>query len=438
VLSLFEETRDLTDEQAEHAARSVLWFCGGRLHCCFRLDASRQTIDEVLERAQACDAARPRGSESSQREWASLMSNVHNFYALAALRFDRELAVEHAREAERLASESGDEGLRIDAARGLVTVLRISEHWREAWEIAERELEHAPADPLIKPEFLPGQAAGFPILVTQGALALAYLGQPLKALGLLADAVGMARRDHQRISPDQLGDVPRLILSRGPRTRAEAWAAGHAVAFASEAYYFAGDAEQAATFAQANLDLVRGVLAGDVPLIYAKLARAFRLGGQWDEFARVADLIEKELGSQSRWFLVFESELRALIAEGRARLGDRRRAIDEVSAIASTPVFPGTYPHFLDTCARALLHAGGSEQKEPIEALFQRLDQAIHRTGATSFSPFLHELRAGLALVCGDGDTCKRERREAERLWTEMGAPGHIERMTRELEELAP
>ena len=33
---------------------------------------------------------------------------------------------------------------------------------------------------------------------------------------------------------------------------------------------------------------------------------------------------------------------------------------------------------------------------------------------------------------------CERERRGAERLWTEMGAHGHIERMDRDLAELNP
>ena len=52
--------------------------------------------------------------------------------------------------------------------------------------------------------------------------------------------------------------------------------------------------------------------------------------------------------------------------------------------------------------------------------------------------PLVHEARAALARVCGDEAAYKRERREAERLWTEMGAHGHIERMARDLAELKP
>ncbi len=52
--------------------------------------------------------------------------------------------------------------------------------------------------------------------------------------------------------------------------------------------------------------------------------------------------------------------------------------------------------------------------------------------------PLVHEARAALARVCGDEATCEQERAEAARLWTEMGAHGHIERMARDLAELKP
>ncbi len=53
--------------------------------------------------------------------------------------------------------------------------------------------------------------------------------------------------------------------------------------------------------------------------------------------------------------------------------------------------------------------------------------------GDSGWLPFVHEVRAQLASVCGDEATYERERAEAERLWTEMGATGHAERVGREL-----
>ncbi len=74
------------------------------------------------------------------------------------------------------------------------------------------------------------------------------------------------------------------------------------------------------------------------------------------------------------------------------------------------------------------------EEGGPVRCRSQQ--EFIERTGARGSLPFVHEVRAGLARVCGDESTCERERAEAERLWTEMGAHGHIERMARDLEEL--
>ena len=57
-------------------------------------------------------------------------------------------------------------------------------------------------------------------------------------------------------------------------------------------------------------------------------------------------------------------------------------------------------------------------------------------TEAKVFGPYVHELRAQLALVRDDEADCERERDEAARLFAHLLSPGHIERMDRELGEL--
>ena len=127
-----------------------------------------------------------------------------------------------------------------------------------------------------------------------------------------------------------------------------------------------------------------------------------------------------------------EQRARAWIAESRAHLGEPTAAIGEATAVLAKALDPVV----LESCVRTLLFAGGAEQREAIETALEKMAGVIEWTGGRTFSPFLHELRAQLALVCGDADTCESERREAERLWTEMGAHGHIERMAQELAEL--
>ncbi len=48
-------------------------------------------------------------------------------------------------------------------------------------------------------------------------------------------------------------------------------------------------------------------------------------------------------------------------------------------------------------------------------------------------TPFLSEESAHLARLLGDGEGCEHHFRDAHRLYTEIGAVGHAERVGREL-----
>jgi hypothetical protein len=83
--------------------------------------------------------------------------------------------------------------------------------------------------------------------------------------------------------------------------------------------------------------------------------------------------------------------------------------------------------------ARVLLT---SEEEAGVNAVAQNLDAAIaliESTGAEGYRPFLLVERAELARLLGDEATRERELREAHRLYAEMGATGHAERLAREL-----
>ena len=53
--------------------------------------------------------------------------------------------------------------------------------------------------------------------------------------------------------------------------------------------------------------------------------------------------------------------------------------------------------------------------------------------GARPFEAQIHEVSAELAALPGDAADRERELREAHRLYTEMGATGHAERLLGEL-----
>jgi hypothetical protein len=57
----------------------------------------------------------------------------------------------------------------------------------------------------------------------------------------------------------------------------------------------------------------------------------------------------------------------------------------------------------------------------------------IEETGGRAHEPHVRIERARLAELCGDAAVRDRELREAHRLFVEMGASGHAERLAKEL-----
>jgi hypothetical protein len=83
--------------------------------------------------------------------------------------------------------------------------------------------------------------------------------------------------------------------------------------------------------------------------------------------------------------------------------------------------------------ARLLLRVEGPDAREEIEAALARALAVVQETGARVYEPELHEVRAELAGLLGEATDRDRELREAHRLYTEMGAAGHAERLAKEL-----
>ncbi len=83
--------------------------------------------------------------------------------------------------------------------------------------------------------------------------------------------------------------------------------------------------------------------------------------------------------------------------------------------------------------AFALLEAEGAAAKDEVQHLLDEVAALIDEHGILLFAPTLHERRAKLAALLGDGAGRDRELREAHRLYTDMKATGHAERLAREL-----
>jgi len=89
------------------------------------------------------------------------------------------------------------------------------------------------------------------------------------------------------------------------------------------------------------------------------------------------------------------------------------------------------------TLARVLSHTEGAPAAAAIETALHEAERLIAATGARSYEPILHEERARLAGVRSDAAGRERELREALRLYTEMGATGHAERISDQLSAIS-
>ena len=85
------------------------------------------------------------------------------------------------------------------------------------------------------------------------------------------------------------------------------------------------------------------------------------------------------------------------------------------------------------TRALASLRADGADARTQIEDDFARTAELIDSRGLEQLRPSLHEARAEFARALGDEAGHARELRVAHRLYIEMGADGHAQRLAKEL-----
>ena len=83
--------------------------------------------------------------------------------------------------------------------------------------------------------------------------------------------------------------------------------------------------------------------------------------------------------------------------------------------------------------ARALLRRDGAAARDAAEAALASAAALIERTGAKTLAPALCEWRAELAAVLGDDAASVQLLREAQQLYEEIGAPGHVSRLAQDL-----
>jgi hypothetical protein len=123
------------------------------------------------------------------------------------------------------------------------------------------------------------------------------------------------------------------------------------------------------------------------------------------------------------------------LAEAHLGLGDGRRArelAEEAIELALRMEMPVAEVHAQLARGRVLLEQAGADARTEIEASLDRASDLVRSTGARSYEPQILVERARLASLLADSAGRQQWLREAHRLFVEMGATGHAERVARE------
>ena len=309
-----------------------------------------------------------------------------------------------ARQALALADESGDSALYLAVSLGAY-VLFCTGAYDEVTVICNRAIELADGDPTVGAGIV--TACPYASCHVFQALATAALGQLPRARRLFEQARAIA---------GQHGDAEVLGWSH-------MWSVW--------LDYFVGDHADVVAHARRALDIAER-LGGS----FSRTVALFHLGGaHWarGEWKLAVDALERSrtLAVEHRhhehdgWRL-------ALLGEAYLRLGDGQLALGLVGdAVKITRErgnrFEETHANL--ALARVLLDSNGPSARPQIEAALQWAMELVRDTEAKAFEPLVHVQRAELARRCGDQQERKRELRLARRLFVDIGATGHAERI---------
>jgi ATP/maltotriose-dependent transcriptional regulator MalT len=175
-------------------------------------------------------------------------------------------------------------------------------------------------------------------------------------------------------------------------------------------------------------DAVTKVLA-QVVLGIALLANREWSAAEEAERRALAIARESRVGfGVTAWALCF-------LAEATLGRGDGRAALELADEALAEARQSGGRLFEMDALlnrARALVHSEGAACAAEAQRIVAEVSELIDETAGYCRKPVVHELSAEIARLLGDDATRTRELREAHRLFVEMGASKHAERLAQE------
>jgi class 3 adenylate cyclase/tetratricopeptide (TPR) repeat protein len=404
-LAHWSRVRELADVLSESDEAATLGLTARifSLHYGWRLGISRGEAEALFSEAE-----RMASETGDVRARAILLSTYGSVRGVG----DGDLH-EYARlqrQAIALAEESGDSALYVGIAPTSCHALSFTGELHEALATSDRAIELAEGDPTV--------GAGI-IFGCPYAWCLEFKGLNIGQLGELEQARRPIEQGAQ-LAREQ-GDIEGLCFSH---------------MFSALFADLAGEPEAALAHAQQALEIAERI-GGSQSRAHAwwVLGLAERTRGEWQ---RAIEALERSLAiaRESRTAVEGVAQRLALLGESYLGLGDTERArtlVQEGLEVASAQGnFPGETAASL-ALARVLLGSAGSAARAQIESALARALELARETGAKAYEPMIHVELAELARQSGDQEWHQRELREAHRLFGEIGASGHAERLAAEL-----
>jgi len=153
---------------------------------------------------------------------------------------------------------------------------------------------------------------------------------------------------------------------------------------------------------------------------------------EWD--AAVSNLQQELMIAREHRTLLF-SEAGSLALLARAYLGRGENPLARATAEHAVTVARERGSRVFECdghtmVAQVLLRVEGVAARSAIDRALGDAERLVAATGASSRAPFIHLHRAELARLNADTESYVRELHTAQRLFADMGAPGHVARVT--------
>ena len=316
------------------------------------------------------------------------------------------------REAIALAEELRDPALYLALSGGAYAFFSTGEY-RDAVAVLDRAIELADGDPTA--------GAGLNYLCPL-AWCHGFKGMVLVIMGELDEARRLIERS--RMIAREQGDIEVVGFTHMDAT------------YLSSAV---GDPEAAIADARRAVEIAEGI-GGLYFRSYAWffLGLAEGMAGAWQH---AIDALERSGELAKAAHLAIDEDTRlALLAEAYLGRGDRERAramIEQSLAIARAHQNVGGEALGNLALARVLLASADPAEREEAEVALARTLELARASGARTLEPLACVELAELAGRAGDADRRERNLREAHRLFTQIGATRHGERVSAELPTVA-